>query len=166
MGDSNDFVHEIPTMRAVTPSSPAADPGGSGCVANHMHFTPKRAIIHPDRLSLVCRVGPQMNRPALILVSLLAVLAAVEPAAAKSKAFCRDYAERVADRRANGSDVVAGAVIGAVGGAILGSAIGGRHAAGSGAVIGGVGGAVVGGASTSEKWRRVYRRAYAECRAS
>jgi uncharacterized protein YcfJ len=96
---------------------------------------------------------------------MFAMLATV-PAQAKSKAFCRQWAQDVADRRANGADVVAGAVLGAVGGALLGGAIDGRSGAGRGAVIGGVGGAVVGGASTSEHWRRTYRRAYADCRAS
>ncbi len=107
-----------------------------------------------------------MKRAPILILTALAALGLAEPAMAKSKAFCRQYAEDVANRRANGGDVVAGALLGAVGGAILGGAIDGKSGAGKGAIIGGVGGAVVGGAGTNEKWRRVYRRAYAECRAS
>lgn len=107
-----------------------------------------------------------MKRAALILVPLLSVFLAAGPADAKGKAYCKRYAEDIASRRANGADVVAGTLLGAVGGAILGGAIDGRSGAGKGALIGGVGGAVVGGAGTSESWRRSYRRAYANCRAS
>lgn len=107
-----------------------------------------------------------MKRAALVIVMLFPVLAAPLPAEAKSKAFCRQWAEDVANRRANGADVLAGTLLGAVGGAIIGGAVDGRDGAGRGAIIGGVGGTVVGAAGTSERWRRVYRRAYAECRAS
>ncbi len=107
-----------------------------------------------------------MKRAALVVVSLLSVLAVTPAAEAKSKAFCRQWAEDVANRRANGADVLAGTLLGAVGGAIIGGAIDGRDGAGRGAVIGGVGGTVVGAAGTSERWRKVYRRAYADCRAS
>jgi outer membrane lipoprotein SlyB len=72
----------------------------------------------------------------------------------------------VADQHANASDVVAGAVIGAVGGALLGGAIDGREGAGKGALIGGAGGAVLTGTAANDRWQRIYRRAYAECRAS
>ncbi|MFN4141603.1 hypothetical protein [Aestuariivirga sp.] len=109
-----------------------------------------------------------MRRAVLILTSALGLFLAVEPqlAEAKSKAYCREWAEDVANRRANGGDVVAGAVIGALGGALLGGAIDGRDGAGKGALIGGAGGAVVTGATASERWQRIYRRAYADCRAS
>jgi uncharacterized protein YcfJ len=92
--------------------------------------------------------------------------AAPMPAEAKSKAYCREWASEVADRHANGGDVVAGAVIGAIGGALLGGAIDGGDGAGKGALIGGAGGAVLTGATASDRWERIYRRAYAECRAS
>jgi hypothetical protein len=107
-----------------------------------------------------------MIRAAAILMMLLFAAAATSPAEAKGKAFCKRYAEDVADRRANAGDVLAGTFLGAIGGAILGGAIDGRSGAGKGALLGGVGGTVVAGAGTSEKWRRVYRRAYANCRAS
>jgi uncharacterized protein YcfJ len=107
-----------------------------------------------------------MKRAALLLIPALSMLVVAGPVEAKSKAFCRQYAEDVASRRANGGDVIAGTVLGAVGGALLGGAINGKKGARNGAIIGGVGGAVVGTAGTSEKYRRVYRRAYADCRAS
>lgn len=72
----------------------------------------------------------------------------------------------MADDSANAGDVVAGAVIGAVGGALLGAAIDGSDGAGKGALIGGAGGAVVTGVTANDRWQQVYRRAYAECRAS
>ena len=58
-----------------------------------------------------------MSRAGLFCLSsvLALIVAAPEDAAAKSKAYCRDYAREVADDRANAGDVVAGAVIGAVG---------------------------------------------------
>lgn len=107
-----------------------------------------------------------MQRAALILMSLLFSAVAVSPVEAKGKAFCKRYAEDAASRRANAGDVLAGTILGAAAGAILGSAIDGRSGAGKGALLGGVGGTMVAGAGTSEKWRRVYRRAYANCRAS
>lgn len=108
-----------------------------------------------------------MTRVSSFFISALA-LAAVspEPAEAKDKAFCREWAHEVADRNANAGDVVAGAVIGAIGGAILGGAIDGHDGAGRGALIGGAGGAVLTGATTADHWDKVYRRAYADCRAS
>jgi uncharacterized protein YcfJ len=102
----------------------------------------------------------------MILILALLAAAAPVPAEAKSKAFCRDWASEVADRHVNGGDVVAGAVIGALGGALLGGAIDGRDGAGKGALIGGAGGAVLTGATANDRWQSIYRRAYAECRAS
>src|SRR4051812_24839721 len=107
-----------------------------------------------------------MKRAAPIALSMLSALIAATPAEARSKAFCRQYAEDVASRRANGADVLAGTVLGAVGGALLGGAIDGRSGTGRGAIIGGVGGTVVAGVGTNERYQRVYRRAYADCRAS
>lgn len=109
-----------------------------------------------------------MTRHISLFLPALAVLAAAVPdaAEAKSKAYCRDWASEVADRHANGGDIVAGAVIGAIGGALLGGAIDGRDGAGAGALIGGAGGAVLTGATADDRWDSIYRRAYAECRAS
>ena len=109
-----------------------------------------------------------MRRVKSLFIPVLALLAAAapQPAEAKSKAYCKEWASDVADRHANAGDVVAGAVIGAVGGALLGGAIDGREGAGKGALIGGAGGAVVTGATSGDRWQQVYRRAYAECRAS
>ena len=109
-----------------------------------------------------------MTRTRTLFLPLIALLAAAlpAPAEAKSKAFCREWASEVADRHAGGGDVVAGALIGAIGGALLGGAIDGRDGAGAGALIGGAGGAVLTGATMDDRWESVYRRAYAECRAS
>lgn len=108
-----------------------------------------------------------MARLTSLFVSALALAAvSAEQAAAKDKAFCREWARDVADRHANAGDVVAGAVFGAIGGAILGGVIDGRDGAGRGALIGGAGGAVLTGATTGDRWEKVYRRAYADCRAS
>jgi uncharacterized protein YcfJ len=109
-----------------------------------------------------------MSRAKPTFLTVLALLAAAVPdaAEAKSKAYCREWASDVADRHANAGDVVAGAVIGAIGGALLGGAIDGRDGAGKGALIGGAGGAVLTGATANDRWQSIYRRAYAECRAS
>ena len=108
-----------------------------------------------------------MRRAAALLVPVIALLPVESiPAEAKSKSYCREWARDVADKRANGGDVVAGAVIGAIGGALIGGAIDGGSGAGKGALIGGAGGAVVTGATTNDRWERIYRRAYADCRAS
>jgi len=56
--------------------------------------------------------------------------------------------------------------LGTLAGALIGGAIDGGDGAGKGALIGGAGGAVVTGATTSDRWEKVYRRAYADCRAS
>jgi uncharacterized protein YcfJ len=109
-----------------------------------------------------------MKRVKFLFLPALALLAAaaLEPAEAKSKAYCREWASDVADRHANAGDILAGAVLGAVGGALLGGVIDGPDGAGRGALIGGAGGAVLTGAGANDRWQRVYRRAYADCRAS
>jgi uncharacterized protein YcfJ len=107
-----------------------------------------------------------MKRAALLLVPALFLCVGTGPAEARGKAFCRQYAEDVANRRANAGDVLAGTAMGAFTGAMIGLAIDGGRGAGRGALIGGVGGTMLGGIGTNEKWRRVYRRAYRECRAS
>lgn len=107
-----------------------------------------------------------MRRVATLFIVALALATASGPVEAKDKAFCREWAREVADRHSNAGDVVAGAVIGAIGGALLGGAIDGGDGAGRGALIGGAGGAVLTGATSSDRWQRIYRRAYADCRAS
>jgi uncharacterized protein YcfJ len=107
-----------------------------------------------------------MKRVASFFIFAIALATAVAPVQAKDKAFCREWARDVADRHSNAGDVVAGAVIGAIGGALLGGAIDGRDGAGRGALIGGAGGAVLTGATSRDRWQRIYRRAYADCRAS
>ncbi len=109
-----------------------------------------------------------MTRNGLLFLPALAMFACAMPdmAGAKSKAYCRDFARDVADRHVNGGDVVAGAVIGAIGGALIGGALEGRDGAGPGALIGGAGGAMLTGATANDRWQRIYRRAYADCRAS
>jgi uncharacterized protein YcfJ len=109
-----------------------------------------------------------MRRVNTLILPAFALLAAAAPlpAEAKSKAYCREWASEVADRHANAGDVLAGAVLGAVGGALLGGVIDGSDGAGRGALIGGAGGAVLTGATANDRWEKIYRRAYAECRAS
>jgi len=109
-----------------------------------------------------------MTRAALLILPVIALsaTAALQPVQARSKAFCRDWAHDVADRQANAGDVVVGTALGAVGGALIGAAVDGQQGAGKGAIIGAGSGAVLTGVATSEHWQRVYRRAYAECRAS
>jgi uncharacterized protein YcfJ len=96
----------------------------------------------------------------------LAVSAMTAPGFALGKQYCRDYATRVAGRKANAGDVLAGTAMGVIGGALLGAAIDGGKGARTGALLGGAGGTVAGGIHTSDRWRRIYNRAYADCRAS
>lgn len=109
-----------------------------------------------------------MTRVAYLFVPALALAASALPPAAqaKDKAFCREWARDVADRHSNAGDIVAGAMIGAIGGALLGGVIDGNDGVGRGALIGGAGGAVLTGATAEDRWQKVYRRAYADCRAS
>lgn len=108
-----------------------------------------------------------MNRLLLLLLPLLGLTAAAAPAAEmRSKSFCRDWARSVADRNAGAGDVVVGTALGAFGGALIGAAVDGQNGAGKGALIGAGSGAVLTGVTTSDRWQHIYRRAYAECRAS
>ena len=66
--------------------------------------------------------------------------------------------------KAGAGDVLVGTAVGAGLGALTGALVGGKKSVRTGAIIGGVGGTVVGGVETNKKWRRVYDRAYAECR--
>lgn len=109
-----------------------------------------------------------MKLASCLFIALFATLAAAGPEAALagSKSYCRNWAQDVANRNANAADVVVGTTLGALGGAVIGAALGGHASVGSGALIGGAGGAVVTGVTTNERWQQIYRRAYAECRAS
>lgn len=108
-----------------------------------------------------------MGRAALILLPALTLLAmaGLQPADARSKSFCRDWAQDVADRTSNGEDGEADASMGVPGGASLGETAEGRNGAGRDALAGD-GGAVLTGVSTNDRWQHIFRRAYAECRAS
>ncbi len=106
-------------------------------------------------------------RTAIVLVGAASALGLVAaPAEARSKAYCRAYAEDYANDRVDAGDVLEGTALGAMAGAIIGLGIDGKEGAGKGALIGGAGGTVLGGAHANKKWRRAYRDAYAECRAS
>lgn len=101
---------------------------------------------------------------AVLAVFIFAAGAAEPVLAKKSKSYCQDYARRQANRYANPANIVGGAALGAGAGAITGGIINGGKGAGVGAIIGGLGGAAVSGITTDQRWRRVYDRAYADCR--
>lgn len=103
-----------------------------------------------------------MNRAALMALSAVTFLSASPPdiAAAKSKAYCRQWAEDVANRSAGTGQSVgatAGSVLSTMGEVLVGTVTANQampaeqpKAATSG----------------SAKREQIYRRAYAECRAS
>ena len=108
-----------------------------------------------------------MNRSKIFAAALVAVMTSGTLAAdanARSKSYCRAYAEDVADHRTGAQQVVGGAVGGAVAGGVIGALIGGKRAVGTGIVAGGVTGGVLGSAHASKKWERIYWRAYEDCR--
>ncbi|QIG50816.1 BA14K family protein [Nordella sp. HKS 07] len=85
-------------------------------------------------------------------------------ASASPRGYCDSYARDVASRKTNGgADVLVGTVGGAVGGALLGGIIDNGRGAGRGAIIGGVGGTLLGAGVTSDRYRRAYDNAYANC---
>lgn len=106
-----------------------------------------------------------MTRAATLILPVLALLAA-QPAEARSKSYCRDWAHDVADRNTGPADVVVGTTLGALGGSLIGAAADGQSGSGEAALTGAGGGAVLTGVTTSDRWQQVYRRAYAECRAN
>jgi hypothetical protein len=77
------------------------------------------------------------------------------PAYARSKAYCQSYARQVANNQAAGKTVVGAGV-----GCLLGAVVVGK--CGVGALAGGATGFAIG----STEWRRVYDRAYWNCRHS
>jgi hypothetical protein len=103
---------------------------------------------------------------ATALVALMALGSVTTPSEARSKRYCRAYAEDVANRKAGAQQIVGGAVGGAVAGGVIGAIVGGRHSVRDGAIIGGIGGTVLGGVHANKKWKKHYNRAYANCRAS
>jgi uncharacterized protein YcfJ len=108
-----------------------------------------------------------MNRSKIFAAALVAVITSGTLAAdanARSKSYCRAYAEDVADHRTGAQQVIGGAVGGAVAGGLLGAVIGGKHAVRTGVIAGGVTGGVLGGAHANKKWEKVYWRAYNKCR--
>ncbi|WP_421695506.1 hypothetical protein [Aestuariivirga sp.] len=101
-----------------------------------------------------------MPRAALLFLPAIAVLAAAGPTAveARSKSFCREWAEDVANRNSP-QDQANGQIMGAAlqsQGEPSGSDLfpqSGNHAA-------------AGASEADGEWQLVFRRAYAECRAS
>ena len=101
-----------------------------------------------------------------LVAAMIAVSGMAVPGMAGGRQACDAYARHVANHRANGGNVLMGTLLGIGAGALVGSIVGGHHAVQNGMILGGVGGTVAGGISTSDKWHRVYQRAYAECRAN
>lgn len=107
-----------------------------------------------------------MNRAALLLLPAIAVLSAFTPhlASAKSKAYCRQWAEDVANRGGAGGAGVgatAGNVLSTVGQVLVGTVT--VNQAMPAAAAEETGRAAEPGSS---KRQQIYRRAYADCRAS
>jgi hypothetical protein len=94
-----------------------------------------------------------------------AVLSATSPSEARSRGYCDAYARDYASRKAGGKQVLTGGVLGAGTGALAGAIIPGLSV-GEGALIGGGVGLLGGGIDANSKWRKYYRRAYNDCRAS
>lgn len=99
-----------------------------------------------------------MTRVAYLLLPALA-LAAVLPAQAKDKAFCRALARDIADNHAGASGTASVESVGAV-------SEEGQDGGDKSALLGDPQGAVLTGATSEGSWQSVYRRAYADCRAS
>jgi hypothetical protein len=104
-----------------------------------------------------------MRRAALLAMPAIAVLSATAPdmAAAKSKAYCRQWAEDVANRSAGGSPGVgatAGSVLSTMGEVLVGTVTANQAMPANPPANAGTAG--------TAKRDQIYRRAYAECRAS
>ena len=98
-----------------------------------------------------------MTRVAYLLLPALALAAAL-PAQAKDKAFCREWARDIADTHASAGDSAAVEPVGVV-------TEDGQDGGDKGA-LGDTTGAVLTGAASGDNWQSIYRRAYADCRAS
>lgn len=108
-----------------------------------------------------------MKRAALLVLPAIAAIAAVEPhmAAAKTKAYCRQFAQGVADRGgANGATVgsTAGNVLSTVGQVLVGTVTVNQSMPAPAAQ----GSVTPAGANSTDQRQQAYRRAYADCRSS
>lgn len=99
-----------------------------------------------------------MTRVAYLLLPAF-VLAAALPAQAKDKAYCREWARDVADSHASAGDSASVEAVGVV-------TEEGQDGGDKGSLLDGTNGAVLTGAASGDNWQSVYRRAYADCRAS
>lgn len=113
-----------------------------------------------------------MKRAALILLPAIAALSAAAPhiAGAKSKAYCRQFAQGVADSSgAKGATVgaTAGNVLTTVGQVLVGTVTVNQSMPAAGTRADATQAAATpAGAAGSDQRQQVYRRAYADCRAS
>lgn len=108
-----------------------------------------------------------MNRAALILIPAAALLASAgtQPAAARSKAFCRDYAQEMADRSAGSGPAIADNTQES-GNAMPAAALDEQGGITHGTLTAASSGTPSADPAASDHWQHVYRRAYADCRAS
>jgi len=108
-----------------------------------------------------------MTRAALLLLPAAALLAfaAAQHAEARSKAFCRDYAQAVADRdfSPNASEAVTQAAPGVT---VVGAVAEGQPEGDASMPAAGTGNAVLTDAPAGGRWEDAYHHAYTECRAS
>lgn len=106
-----------------------------------------------------------MNRAALLILPAVAAVSALLPelAAAKSKAYCRQVAEEAANRSAGGATVgaTAGNVLSTMGEVLVGTVT-----ANQGMPAATADGKAKPADSAGSQRQKVYRRAYADCRAS
>lgn len=107
-----------------------------------------------------------MNRAALLILTAIAAASALLPdlAAAKSKAYCRQVAEDAANRSAGGADVgaTAGNVLSTMGEVLVGTVTANQALPAPTAD----GKAKPAQSGDSSQRQKIYRRAYADCRAS
>lgn len=108
-----------------------------------------------------------MRRAAFLTIPFAASLlaGAPQPAEARSKAYCRDYAQQIASREAAGGIELGVAPEGAAHG-MVGTALDSHDAAGGSLGVEPAGIPVPASDPASGAWQHAYRRAYAECRAS
>ena len=99
-----------------------------------------------------------MTRVAYIFLPALALAAAL-PAQAQDKAYCRELARDIADNHARAADAASVEAVGAI-------TEEGQDGGDKSALLGDTRGAVLTGATSGDNWQIVYRRAYADCRAS
>lgn len=105
-----------------------------------------------------------------LVLSGLILLSGVALAEARGKKYCQRWAKEQANRSVEfraerGARVIGGAAAGTVGGAVVGSLAGGDDGAELGALLGAGIGTVFARLTYAKQWNRVYRQAFAECRA-